>query len=327
MPPTPLRAKRGGWCARSARPSSRRCRGAHGQAEGEAPRLLTRAFAARRSPSAVKVGGLRVLRPGRAILTRRAAAGSRTEAAGRARPPRRRLRRGPARAPSPRDASRSMLARARAGPAGRGRRSRAARRRAPGGCRAHAGDRSEYGLFDTSTTARSRCWRPWSSTSPGRLPARSGRAPAPPSEQRSRLGISVGRLLNRVAVDPQRDVVEEQAAVHLGHVDPALDAVGERVERSRPGRARSTPTSSAKWLRVPAGTQTNGSPCAAAAAATTASDPSPPAMPSASAPAATASSASAARLSRGEDDRLDPLLSRPLGDARRALPCRHPTSG
>ena len=51
-------------------------------------------------------------------------------------------------------------------------------------------------------------------------------------QQRSRLGVTVGRLPNGVAVDPERDVVEEEAAVHLGHVDPALDAVGERVERA-----------------------------------------------------------------------------------------------
>ena len=50
--------------------------------------------------------------------------------------------------------------------------------------------------------------------------------------ERARLGVAVGRLPNRVAVDPERDVVEEEAAVHLGHVDPALDAVGEGVERA-----------------------------------------------------------------------------------------------
>src|ERR1700758_4692041 len=40
---------------------------------------------------------------------------------------------------------------------------------------------------------------------------------------------------------------------------------------------RSTPTSSAKWLRVPAGTHTNGIPCAAAPPATPATAPPPPA--------------------------------------------------
>ena len=50
--------------------------------------------------------------------------------------------------------------------------------------------------------------------------------------ERARLGVAVRRLPNRVAVDPERDVVEEEAAVHLGDVDPALDAVGEGVERA-----------------------------------------------------------------------------------------------
>ena len=51
-------------------------------------------------------------------------------------------------------------------------------------------------------------------------------------QERPRLGVTVGRLPNRVAVDPEGDVVEEEAAVHLRHVDAALDAVGERVERA-----------------------------------------------------------------------------------------------
>ena len=50
-------------------------------------------------------------------------------------------------------------------------------------------------------------------------------------EQRAGLRVAVRRLPNGLAVDPERDVVEEEAAVHLRHVDPALDAVGERVER------------------------------------------------------------------------------------------------
>ena len=37
------------------------------------------------------------------------------------------------------------------------------------------------------------------------------------------LGIAVGRPLDRVAVDAERDIVEEQPAVYLRHVDPALD--------------------------------------------------------------------------------------------------------
>src|SRR5271165_7251178 len=85
---------------------------------------------------------------------------------------------------------------------------------------------------------------------------------------------------------------------------------------------RSTPRSSAKWLRVPAGTHTNAIPCAAAAAATTASDPSPPAIPSASAPAAAASPASAARSWPGARMTVSIPLSRarPASPARSAVP-------
>ena len=47
------------------------------------------------------------------------------------------------------------------------------------------------------------------------------------------LGIAVGGPLDRIAVDAERDIVEEQPAVYLRHVDPALDPVAERVERAR----------------------------------------------------------------------------------------------
>ncbi len=61
--------------------------------------------------------------------------------------------------------------------------------------------------------------------------------------------------------------------------------------------SRSTPRSSAKWLRVPAGTHTNGTSCSDATPATRACEPSPPAIPSTSAPRAIASRASSARSS------------------------------
>ena len=81
---------------------------------------------------------------------------------------------------------------------------------------------------------------------------------------------------------------------------------------------RSTPTSSAKWLRVPAGMHANAIPCAAATSATTASDPSPPATPSASAPPAAAPRASAARSCPGS--RM--TASTPRSRARSASPAR-----
>ncbi len=51
-------------------------------------------------------------------------------------------------------------------------------------------------------------------------------------QQRARLRVAVAGLANGVAVDPERHVVEEEAAVHLGDVDAALDAVVEGVERA-----------------------------------------------------------------------------------------------
>ena len=50
--------------------------------------------------------------------------------------------------------------------------------------------------------------------------------------ERARLGVAVRLLPHGVAVDPERHVVEEEAPVHLGHVDPPLDGVGEGVERA-----------------------------------------------------------------------------------------------
>ncbi len=179
-----------------------------------------------------------------------------------------------------------------------------------------SGGSSEYGLFETSTTAASRWERPRSSTTSSPAAGALGpRTCAAVLRERARLGVAVPRPPNCVAVDPERHVVEEEAAVHLAYVDPALDAVGEGVQRADEV-PRSTPTSSAKWLRVPAGTQTNGSSCVSAAAAATASDPSPPATPSASAPSATAWSTSDGRSSPGrEDDHVDAALACPLGEA------------
>ena len=88
-------------------------------------------------------------------------------------------------------------------------------------------------MFDTSTTAGSRWERPRSSASS--RPAAGALGPSTCRRrlrERARLGVAVGRLPNGIAVDPERDVVEEEAAVHLGDVDPALDAVGEGVERA-----------------------------------------------------------------------------------------------
>jgi hypothetical protein len=55
--------------------------------------------------------------------------------------------------------------------------------------------------------------------------------------ERARLGVAVRRPPNCVPVDPERNVVEEEAPVHLGYVDPALDAVSQGVERADEIRA------------------------------------------------------------------------------------------
>ena len=48
--------------------------------------------------------------------------------------------------------------------------------------------------------------------------------------ERAHLGVAVCGLLDGVAVDPERHVIQELAAVHLGDVDLSLDAVGEGIE-------------------------------------------------------------------------------------------------
>ena len=73
------------------------------------------------------------------------------------------------------------------------------------------------------------------------------------------------------------------------------------VSATRPsaGFSRSSPRSSAKWLRVPAERTMNGTSCSAATPATSACVPSPPATPSRSAPPATAVRASSATSTPG----------------------------
>jgi hypothetical protein len=53
-----------------------------------------------------------------------------------------------------------------------------------------------------------------------------------PSWPLSSRGVAVARTAHRVSVDPQRDVVQEWAAVDLSHVNPALEPRRERIERS-----------------------------------------------------------------------------------------------
>ena len=181
-----------------------------------------------------------------------------------------------------------------------------------GACPAHAADRAQ-GLFETSTTAgcgaRGR-GRPRAASVPPRS-VRARALPSPAACAPSRRGT---RLLNRVAVDPERHVVEEHAAVHLRHVDAALDAVGERVERAD----QIAPIDAQVEREVVAGAGRNAherQPVRGAAAATTASDPSPPAMPSASAPPCHGVHDQRCEASPGAVTHIDASLARPLHKA------------
>lgn len=49
------------------------------------------------------------------------------------------------------------------------------------------------------------------------------------------LGVAIGRLADRFTVDPERDIVQKHAAVHLGQVDPALYTVAQQLVLHRIG--------------------------------------------------------------------------------------------
>ena len=51
-------------------------------------------------------------------------------------------------------------------------------------------------------------------------------------EQGAQLRVAVALALDRVGVEPERDVVDEHPPVDLGQVHAALTAVDERVERA-----------------------------------------------------------------------------------------------
>ena len=73
---------------------------------------------------------------------------------------------------------------------------------------------------------------------PGPVQRRSSPLPSGPSdlgqrvEDRPQLRLAVAVALDRLGVDAERDVVDEDPAVDLGEVDAALAAVDERVERA-----------------------------------------------------------------------------------------------
>ena len=110
----------------------------------------------------------------------------------------------------------------------------------------------------------------------------------------------------RRAVEAERNIVDEYLAVDLPQVDRRFPAPTEGVEGGHWGVAVD-PRSRAKWLRVPAGTQTKGNPWAAATWATTAWEPSPPAIPSESRASVDRGLGELAQVVTGaEHDGLDP---------------------
>ena len=94
-------------------------------------------------------------------------------------------------------------------------------------------------------------------------------------QQRTDLRLAVAGALDGVGVQPQRHVVDEHAAVDLGEVDAPLPPL-TNASSAPTTSSRSTPRSSAKWLRVPAGMHAYGRSCSAATIATIACEPSPP---------------------------------------------------
>ena len=96
---------------------------------------------------------------------------------------------------------------------------------------APAGRSNRYRLFDTTIATAPSCSSP-----SGPRHRRSGIRPGPrtsgtvSSTVRS-FALAVARVLDRLPVHSERDVVDEGAAVDLTDVDPSLAPFDERVER------------------------------------------------------------------------------------------------
>ena len=71
--------------------------------------------------------------------------------------------------------------------------------------------------------------------------------------QRAQLRVAVARPLHGVGVDAERDVVDEYSPVDLAR-SIRRSPPSTNASRAPTTSSRSTPRSSAKWLRVPAGT-------------------------------------------------------------------------
>jgi hypothetical protein len=143
-------------------------------------------------------------------------------------------------------------------------------------------------------------------------------------QKSTHLGIAVGRLLDRIAVDAKRDIVEEQPTVYLRHVDPALDPVTECVERA----GHVMPVHSHVEREVVARPRGDADERKLVRGSDRGHDSERPITTSHSEGICTAADRSLSErcqvLARGQDDNLDPLLARPLNDpvARGRTPSR-----
>ena len=104
--------------------------------------------------------------------------------------------------------------------------------------------------------------------------------------------------LHDLGVHAKGGVVDEHAAL-TGPGRSVRSTPSANASSASTALLRSRPRSSAKWFRVPDGTQTYARLWRMATDATRACEPSPPAMPSTSAPSAAACSASWRRSSPG----------------------------
>jgi hypothetical protein len=156
------------------------------------------------------------------------------------------------------------------------------------------------------------------------------------------VGLDPGVLPGRARLDVAGARAGEAAPVAQGvgcELGPvvAADVLGVRTASTRstasvnassaPTRSRrSTPRSSEKWFRVPAGTHTNGGPASSATAATTARAPSPPATPSASGRVPVARQPTPPGSLRAPECPPRSAVLAPARPGPRAPPCPHPRS-
>ena len=211
-------------------------------------------------------------------------------------------------------------------PRARRRRSRrAGRHRSAGACPSRPPVRAGSGCWTPGP------WRPRDACRParssaGRARCCRGRA----CRARCRAGCAAWRrgtlALDGLGVEPERDVVDEDASVDLGEVDAALAAVDERVERADDVVAVDAEVEREVVARA-RGHARVGEPRSAATAATIACEPSPPAIASASAPRVDRVADELSRSSRGPSSIGSIPRARASSGSGSARPCRRRSAG